>query len=167
MPTASASRSAVRRRFAAASGLVLATVLALGGCTGGDKASEGSTTTHTASAPVSASPFPTREATPSPTPDPTTASPKPEPSSHEPSDEPSAEESHARPAPEHTRADASTGSSGRSSGTESACEIRSNAGNCYQAGQFCRKSDVGASTHDAHGRLITCGSDSGRPRWHY
>ncbi|MGW5123799.1 hypothetical protein ACWEQ7_07005 [Streptomyces sp. NPDC004069] len=47
------------------------------------------------------------------------------------------------------------------------CSIRSNAGNCYHAGQFCRASDVGARTTDAAGREITCGYQSGANRWHY
>lgn len=65
-----------------------------------------------------------------------------------------------------------SGSSGNSSAGGSStkthlCSIRSNAGNCYQAGQFCRNSDVGATTTDAAGREITCGFKSGRNRWHY
>ncbi|AEW99704.1 hypothetical protein SCATT_p15110 (plasmid) [Streptantibioticus cattleyicolor NRRL 8057 = DSM 46488] len=47
------------------------------------------------------------------------------------------------------------------------CGIRSNAGNCYRAGQFCRKADLGRTTTDAEGRAITCGMESGRPHWHY
>ncbi|MFI1092869.1 hypothetical protein [Streptomyces sp. NPDC020917] len=47
------------------------------------------------------------------------------------------------------------------------CSIRSSAGNCYKAGQFCRSSDVGLSTTDAQGRKITCGEVSGRNHWHY
>ncbi|MER8029364.1 PASTA domain-containing protein [Streptomyces bauhiniae] len=57
------------------------------------------------------------------------------------------------------------GSSGGSVGTT--CEITSNAGNCYNAGQFCRSSDVGASTHAGNGRLIYCRSDGSRNRWNY
>ncbi|MGW2842741.1 hypothetical protein ACWCWD_33755 [Streptomyces sp. NPDC001493] len=47
------------------------------------------------------------------------------------------------------------------------CSIRSNAGNCYRAGQFCRSTDVGATTTDEAGRAITCSLSSGRNRWHY
>ncbi|MFG1805064.1 hypothetical protein [Streptomyces sp. NPDC049040] len=47
------------------------------------------------------------------------------------------------------------------------CSIRSNAGNCYHAGQFCRNADLGASTTDADGRAITCAMKSGRPHWQY
>ncbi|MGW2548437.1 hypothetical protein ACWC5I_48180, partial [Kitasatospora sp. NPDC001574] len=45
------------------------------------------------------------------------------------------------------------------------CEIRSNAGNCYKAGQFCRNDDLGKSTHEAGGRVITCRMVSGKPHW--
>ncbi|MFD8986344.1 hypothetical protein ACFV0Q_41570, partial [Streptomyces sp. NPDC059564] len=47
------------------------------------------------------------------------------------------------------------------------CEIVSNAGNCYNAGQFCRKADVGRSTHAGNGRMIYCRQDGGQPRWGY
>ncbi|WP_262928568.1 hypothetical protein [Streptomyces sp. CBMA152] len=43
----------------------------------------------------------------------------------------------------------------------------SNAGNCYNAGQFCRKADLGRSTHAANGREISCRIVSGRPHWQY
>ncbi|GAA1140714.1 hypothetical protein GCM10009664_06700 [Kitasatospora gansuensis] len=45
------------------------------------------------------------------------------------------------------------------------CEIVSNAGNCYKAGQFCRDADLGRSTHDATGRMIYCRMVSGKPHW--
>lgn len=73
----------------------------------------------------------------------------------------------------------SGGSSGSSGGSSSAgsssgggsvgttCEITSNAGNCYNAGQFCRNADVGRSTHAGNGRLIYCRSDGSRNRWNY
>jgi hypothetical protein len=47
------------------------------------------------------------------------------------------------------------------------CSIRSNAGNCYKAGQFCRNADLGKSTTDASGRSITCVVESGGKHWHY
>ncbi|MFE1900792.1 hypothetical protein [Streptomyces yangpuensis] len=47
------------------------------------------------------------------------------------------------------------------------CEIVSNAGNCYNAGQFCRKADLGRSTHAGNGRLIHCRLDGTQPRWQY
>ncbi|MGW1728666.1 hypothetical protein ACWCQK_38040 [Streptomyces sp. NPDC002306] len=58
-------------------------------------------------------------------------------------------------------------SSSGTSATAQLCSIRSNAGNCYHAGQFCRKFDVGATTTDAAGREITCGYEAGANRWHY
>ncbi|MBT2458916.1 hypothetical protein [Streptomyces sp. ISL-86] len=47
------------------------------------------------------------------------------------------------------------------------CEIVSNAGNCYSAGQFCRKADLGRSTHAGNGRIIYCRLDGSQPRWQY
>ncbi|MEU9165429.1 hypothetical protein AB0D29_34770 [Streptomyces sp. NPDC048424] len=47
------------------------------------------------------------------------------------------------------------------------CEIVSNAGNCYNAGQFCRKADLGRSTHAGNGRVIHCRLDGSQPRWQY
>ncbi|MEV0786823.1 hypothetical protein AB0I52_28470 [Streptomyces sp. NPDC050423] len=58
-------------------------------------------------------------------------------------------------------------SAGGSNATTQLCSIRSNAGNCYHAGQFCRKADVGATTTDAAGRKIACGFEAGANRWHY
>ncbi|MFF9489130.1 hypothetical protein [Streptomyces sp. NPDC014676] len=59
----------------------------------------------------------------------------------------------------------STGdSSGSGSGT---CSITSNAGNCYQAGQYCRNSDHGATTTTAGGTRITCSYSSNAWRWSY
>ncbi|MFJ9609589.1 hypothetical protein ACIRS1_24935 [Kitasatospora sp. NPDC101176] len=58
------------------------------------------------------------------------------------------------PEPQQTSAAGATG-----------CEIRSNAGNCYAAGQFCREADLGRSTHDANGRMIYCRMVSGKPHW--
>jgi hypothetical protein len=45
-----------------------------------------------------------------------------------------------------------------------ACYPRSNSGNCYKPGQFCRKSDHGASGVDAYGKAIRC-EDNGGWRW--
>lgn len=60
----------------------------------------------------------------------------------------------------------STSTGGGSARTQG-CSIRSNAGNCYHAGQFCRNADVGATTTDAAGRRIACGYSAGANRWHY
>ncbi|MFI9333848.1 hypothetical protein [Streptomyces althioticus] len=58
----------------------------------------------------------------------------------------------------------SAGSSDSGSGT---CSIVSNAGNCYQAGQYCRNSDHGATTTTAGGARITCRYSSNAWRWSY
>ncbi|TWG00062.1 hypothetical protein FHX73_113928 [Kitasatospora viridis] len=60
-----------------------------------------------------------------------------------------------------SEAPAGTGAGGQ-------CSIRSNAGNCYSEGEFCRKSDVGQTTTDAAGRPITCEYLNGesQPHWH-
>ncbi|MET8943434.1 hypothetical protein ABZX30_07540 [Streptomyces sp. NPDC004542] len=47
------------------------------------------------------------------------------------------------------------------------CSITSNAGNCYQAGQYCRNSDHGATTTTAGGTGIRCSYSSGAWRWTY
>ncbi|MFF7853206.1 hypothetical protein [Streptomyces sp. NPDC007904] len=58
----------------------------------------------------------------------------------------------------------SAGSSGSGSGT---CSLVSNSGNCYQAGQYCRNSDHGATTTTAGGTRITCRYSSNAWRWSY
>lgn len=58
-------------------------------------------------------------------------------------------------------------STGGSSTKSELCSIRSNAGNCYRAGQFCRSADVGATTTDTAGRKIACGYQGSANRWHY
>ncbi|WP_367133339.1 MULTISPECIES: hypothetical protein [Streptomyces] len=156
------SLPAFRRRWIGACGIALAGVLTLAGCTGGDEdaspAKKPSASASAAPSAASSSPsqapsaspaaLPSRAATPSP------VLPKPPRKSATP------------PAAGHTGAG---GSSARTQAPREAgttCEIRSSAGNCYKAGQFCRNADVGASTHDAQGRLMNCGG-SGKPRWHY
>jgi hypothetical protein len=47
------------------------------------------------------------------------------------------------------------------------CSIRSNAGHCYRAGEYCRDDDQGKTTTDADGRAITCLMESGGLHWHY
>jgi hypothetical protein len=47
------------------------------------------------------------------------------------------------------------------------CSIRSNAGNCYAAGEYCRYRDLNKTTTDADGQTITCIMESGRPHWHH
>ncbi|GHB15765.1 hypothetical protein GCM10010377_01480 [Streptomyces viridiviolaceus] len=59
-------------------------------------------------------------------------------------------------------------SAGSSSDSGSgSCSIVSNAGNCYQAGQYCRNSDHGATTTTARGTRITCTYSSNAWRWTY
>lgn len=53
-----------------------------------------------------------------------------------------------------------------SSAGDGACSVLTNAGNCYAAGEFCRKGDLGKSTTDANGEAINCVMESGRPHWH-
>ncbi|GGV16272.1 hypothetical protein GCM10010260_64360 [Streptomyces filipinensis] len=47
------------------------------------------------------------------------------------------------------------------------CSLVSSAGNCYQAGQFCRNSDHGATTTTAGGTPITCAYSGSAWRWTY
>ncbi|MCU7702901.1 hypothetical protein ACGILS_19580 [Streptomyces albidoflavus] len=47
------------------------------------------------------------------------------------------------------------------------CSIRSNAGNCYQAGQFCRNADHGAVTTASGGARIKCAPIGNSWRWTY
>ncbi|MET8981534.1 hypothetical protein ABZX85_38655 [Streptomyces sp. NPDC004539] len=49
----------------------------------------------------------------------------------------------------------------------STCSIVSSSGNCYSAGQFCRKSDHGATTTNASGTPIKCAYRSNAWRWTY
>lgn len=61
----------------------------------------------------------------------------------------------------------SGGSGGGGGGGTTTCSIRSNSGNCYQAGQFCRNSDHGATTTTASGARITCRYSANAWRWTY
>lgn len=79
----------------------------------------------------------------------------------------------AKPAPTVTvtktadSVDLGSSSSDNSASDSGTCSIRSNAGNCYSAGQYCRNSDHGATTTDASGTPITCSSSGSRWRWTY
>lgn len=46
-----------------------------------------------------------------------------------------------------------------------ACYPKSDAGNCYEPGEFCRKSDLGTSGIAGDGARITCTLSGGRARW--
>ncbi|MCQ8770381.1 hypothetical protein [Streptomyces telluris] len=158
------SPSVFRRRWAAACGIALAGVLTLAGCTGGDEdTSPGKKSSPSVSAPVSATPSPSPSELPSEAPAtapsrsaaPSPVLPKPPRKTATP------------PAAGHTGEAGPAARTPAPGNAGTTCEIRSNAGNCYKAGQYCRSSDVGSRTHDAQGRSIICGSDSGKPRWHY
>ena len=58
-------------------------------------------------------------------------------------------------------------SGGGSQDSVGTCSIKSNAGNCYSAGQFCRNSDHGATTTTADGTPIRCTYSSNTWRWKY
>jgi len=64
-------------------------------------------------------------------------------------------------------ADSGSGSGSGGGGQDSVgtCSIRSNSGNCYSAGQFCRNSDHGATTTTAAGTRIKCAYSSNAWRW--
>ncbi|MET7497521.1 hypothetical protein ABZV61_40100 [Streptomyces sp900116325] len=65
-----------------------------------------------------------------------------------------------------TKAAQAAGST-NSHGSSGKCSIVSNAGNCYQGGQFCRNSDHGALTTTADGTRIKCAYSSNAWRWTY
>ncbi|MFE2962087.1 hypothetical protein ACFXKC_00060 [Streptomyces sp. NPDC059340] len=60
-----------------------------------------------------------------------------------------------------TEAARDAGADTSGSGDTGTCSIVSNSGNCYEAGQYCRNSDHGASTTDAGGAGITCAYRNG------
>lgn len=152
-----------RRARAAAVGAALAAALTLAGCQDSSSGAASAPPSLTASAtpttgsPTTPSPT-TPAASPSHTPTPSRTSAKP----HTTAPAPTKSRTPKPPAPggtPSTKATASTHSGD--------CEIVSNAGNCYNAGQFCRKADLGRSTHAANGRMIYCRIVSGRPHWQY
>ncbi|MET9177550.1 hypothetical protein ABZX88_04890 [Kitasatospora aureofaciens] len=172
------SRIPGRRRaagLAGFAGLVLTVGLTLTGCdpsaadgkaSSAPTASAGSTVPPTPSAPPATTPVQAPPAITPSTPPTSPSAPPPSASSapsaahpQTPAAKPQPKVTTAQPPtdpePQHTQAAA--GGSG--------CEIRSNAGNCYAAGQFCRNDDLGRSTHDANGRVIYCRVVSGKPHW--
>lgn len=164
-----------RRGLAAVAGLVFTVGLALTGCDpsatdaataaatppavtapAAPVATAAPTVTESSPAPVVTAPVPPVE----PAPAPTTAEPRsPAPKTQSPAGkvtpEPRATTAKPPAEPEPTQTKAPAGD----------CEIRSNAGNCYRAGQFCRDDDLGKSTHEAGGRVIYCRMVSGKPHW--
>ncbi|MFJ6049997.1 hypothetical protein [Streptomyces sp. NPDC092307] len=154
--------------------VVLAAVLSLAAC---DPATPDTTPGTSAAATVSASPSPspsavTADPSPSasatPSADPTTAAPTlPAPVAAPPTTKAPAptKAAPAPPAPTRTRTQAPAPEPTKAS---TDCYPRSNAGNCYKAGQICRKADVGTTGRDANGRAIHCrDDDSVGQRWGY
>ncbi len=176
-----------RRGLAAVAGLVFTVGLALTGCdpTAADTATVAVTppaapvaaTTPPPAAPVAPAPVVTTPAvapvqTPPPAPEPTTVAPEPTkpaaqqaPTTAPPKAQPTPTKATtqpkattAQPPTDPTPAETKPAATGD-------CEIKSNAGNCYKAGQFCRDADLGRTTHEAGGRVITCRMVSGKPHW--
>jgi outer membrane biosynthesis protein TonB len=173
------------RRLAAVAGLVLAVGLTLTGCdpTVKDTTVPAGAVATTAAATPAAPPAPapattTAEPAPAPSPSATTApapapvetvapaTPKPPaPAPAATTAKPPATKAPV-PAPAPTKTvEAPHTTSAPAPAPAGNCEIVSNAGNCYKAGQFCRNDDLGRSTHDAGGRLIYCRMVSGKPHW--
>ena len=174
------------RRLAAVAGLVLAVGLALTGCdptaTGGVRpagsASSGAATPTPSSTPAvdtaGPTPSPTPPATVTPTEAPTVAAgasvaPPVAPAATVPAAKPAptkaAPTKAPAPAPKVSSQPAAPPRTSAAPAPAGGCEIVSNAGNCYKAGQFCRNADLGRSTHDADGRMIYCRMVSGKPHW--
>ncbi|WP_327290275.1 hypothetical protein [Streptomyces sp. NBC_01198] len=167
---------AIATGFAA---LMLAACGPVGVQDAGHQAPTISTVTATATAEASDSPSPSHSSPSSPPPPSTQASTPP---STSPASAPvTTAAKHAKPAVTHTTAPrvhrtsaapvhhkpAPTAHRTTPPAASSGCSIRSAAGNCYKAGQFCRKADRGRTTTDAHGRKISCVIQSGKPHWHY
>ncbi len=160
----------VKKRYRGAL-TVIAAVLSLAAC---DPAAPATTPSTSAAVTVSASPSPSvvptspsPSASATPSADPTTAAPTPaapvaEPTTQAPAPTKAAP---APPAPTRTRTQAPAPEPTKAT---TDCYPRSNAGNCYKAGQICRKADVGTSGRDAGGRTIHCrNDDSVGQRWGY
>ncbi|MFE3068700.1 hypothetical protein [Streptomyces sp. NPDC059247] len=146
----------------------VAAVLSLAAC-GPATPTSGPGTSATTSASTSPvlTPSPSLSVTPSA--DPTTATRTPPTPSAEPTTKAPApattEPAPAPPAPPRTRTQAPAPEPTQE---PTDCYPLSNAGNCYKAGQICRKADVGTSGRSADGRAIHCREDSGvGQRWGY
>ncbi|MFF3217134.1 hypothetical protein ACFYYB_41770 [Streptomyces sp. NPDC002886] len=151
--------------------LVAGVAVACGPASGGGGApavpsgSAPATSAPATSAPASSAPASSPPASSSP---PTSAAPTPAPTKAPPQTRTPAP-ADAKPAPKPSRSTAKppVASKTPQEPPSGVCEIVSNAGNCYKAGQFCRKADVGRSTHAANGRMIYCRMDGAQPRWQY
>ncbi|GAA2622109.1 MULTISPECIES: hypothetical protein [Streptomyces] len=154
---------------------VIAAVLTLAACDpatpAGTPSTSAAVTASTSAGPsaVATSPSPSESPTPSaapttaaPTPAATTEAPAAKPTAYDP---PPTKAAPAPPAPTRTRTQAPAPAPTKAA---TDCYPRSNAGNCYRAGQICRKADVGSSGRDANGRAIHCRhDDSVGQRWGY
>ncbi|MEU7551535.1 hypothetical protein AB0B01_04080 [Streptomyces sp. NPDC044571] len=163
-------QKSIKQRYGGALAVVAA-VLMLAACdpgaAGTDTPSASPSTGISADVAIpSAAPAPpSPSSSPTPSPEPTTAAPAGGPGTAAPvATEPAAPPTPTRartsapaPEPEPTQAKEDTG-----------CYPLSNAGNCYKAGQICRKADVGTTGRDANGRTIHCRhDDSVGQRWGY
>ncbi|MER8187894.1 hypothetical protein [Kitasatospora sp. NPDC094015] len=166
------------RRLAGACGLVLAAAFALTGCDPSDGTSAppppvATSATAATPAPATTSADPTPSPTPTPTPSPTPTVAEAAVPVTPPAAPPAVTTTKAAaprttaPAPKTTTRTAEPPHTDPTTPAPApaGCEIVSNAGNCYQAGQFCRNADLGRSTHDANGRMIYCRMVSGKPHW--
>ncbi|MGW1174632.1 hypothetical protein ACWD4P_13030 [Kitasatospora sp. NPDC002543] len=154
------SRIPGRRRagLAGLAGLVLTVGLALTGCDP-SAADGGATASAAPSAAATTAPVVTPPAQPAPA-APVTTPPAPPAQPSAPAQPPATK----APQPKVTTAKPPTDPEPPAA-AGAGCDIRSNAGNCYEAGQFCRNADLGKSTHDAAGRVISCRMVSGKPHW--
>ncbi|MDH6541778.1 hypothetical protein [Streptomyces sp. SPB4] len=162
-----AGRRAGRIRLAFVGLLAAGVAVACGPAEGGGPAVPPPTlasVSPTATPSPTASPTPTATATPTalPSPSATTAAPD-----AKAPDTPAPTRAATQPAPKPTTKAPTTAPEEPAKPVKADCEIVSNAGNCYNAGQFCRKADVGRSTHAGNGRMISCRQDGGQPRWGY
>ncbi|MFI5827569.1 hypothetical protein ACIA6C_09940 [Streptomyces sp. NPDC051578] len=152
----------LRRALAAL--LLAGAAVACGPDTGSGAAASLAPVAPSAAVSVQPSASPTPSASSSPLPGPSApASESPSPSATRAARTPSAEPTEAPP----TRAATAEPAQEPTQAEEAACEIVSDAGNCYKAGQFCRKADIGRETHGANGRLLHCRSEGTRARWNY
>ncbi|MFI2610394.1 hypothetical protein [Kitasatospora sp. NPDC018619] len=172
------SRIPGRRRagLAGFAGLVLTVGLALTGCDpsaadgGATATAPASPTTAVTTAaattppvtPAAPAPVDTPSAQPTPAAPPATTPPAAPPAQPTAPAQPPAART---PQPKVTTAQPPTDPEPPAAAAGAGCDIRSAAGNCYEAGQFCRTADLGRSTHDAAGRVITCRMVSGKPHW--
>ncbi|MCI3240897.1 hypothetical protein [Streptomyces spinosisporus] len=142
-----------RIRFRAAGLLVAGVIVAASGCSSGQPVETKAKPATTVTATVTTTPEPGPTVTET-----VTAKPKPR---------PTVTVTHTTTARVAAAGSGSSGSGGSSQDDTGTCSIRSNAGNCYSAGQFCRNSDHGSVTTNASGAAIKCTYSSNAWRWTY